>query len=185
MLRAVALSLVLAATAACSAAEDKAADNDDPRAVYAAKYQDKILPNLKLADVNGDAADMVGADYDGKKPLIVNLWATWCTPCVKEMPSLYKLQQSGKAYVVAVTTDRMQDRITTFLSEHNLKDLNVRWDRGSKTLREAGFAVPALPVTFILTPAKDGGYMVRSTEMGEREWDHPTMWEKIVKVTGE
>jgi len=179
MLKMLPAVLVLGLLSACWAEEEA-----DPRAEYAAQYKGRVLDNIMLADVNGNPQKLVPDDYDPSKPLVVNLWATWCTPCVKEMPSLYRLQQSGNAYVIAVTSDRKDERVRDFLAEHNLKNLNVRWDKSSKGMREAGMAVPALPVTFILRQEGEG-FVVKSAEMGEREWDHPKMLKKIMRVFGE
>jgi thiol-disulfide isomerase/thioredoxin len=113
---------------------------------------------------------------------VVNLWATWCTPCIKEMPSLLDLHQSGEAVVVAVSTDRMTERVGTFLTQHGLNDLPVRIDPGARALRAADLTPPALPITFIVRRQPDGTFVIKGAELGEREWAHPTMRRKIRQV---
>jgi thiol-disulfide isomerase/thioredoxin len=50
------------------------------------------LPDVELAELNGQPASLA-AVADGK-PLVVNLWATWCPPCIREMPVLETAQQN-------------------------------------------------------------------------------------------
>ena len=60
------------------------------------------LPDLSFAD--GTGHDLRLATLTGK-PVLINLWATWCGPCIAELPSLMKLAQGGKINVVAISQD--------------------------------------------------------------------------------
>jgi thiol-disulfide isomerase/thioredoxin len=65
----------------------------------------KPAPTAGFVDANGKA--MTLADFKGQ-PVLVNLWATWCAPCKKEMPTLAALQKAyeGKIKVVALSIDK-------------------------------------------------------------------------------
>jgi thiol-disulfide isomerase/thioredoxin len=57
--------------------------------------------------------------YRGK-PIIINFWATWCPPCVQEMPMLDALHKSGDAVVIGVATDEAAD-VKAFIERYKLK----------------------------------------------------------------
>ena len=70
------------------------------------RKEPEVLPEIKFQDEEGKERTL--ADWRGKVVLL-NLWATWCVPCRKEMPALDRLQQelgSDKFEVVAVSVDR-------------------------------------------------------------------------------
>ncbi len=76
-------------------------------------------PDTPILDAQGHAIRLA----DLKAPvLVVNLWATWCAPCVKEMPTLARLQAAypGRLVVAPVSMDRLADRekARTFIAEH-------------------------------------------------------------------
>src|SRR4051812_43553835 len=69
-------------------------------------HKGKPAPDVAFKDPDG--GDISISDFKGT-PVLVNLWATWCAPCVKELPTLDKLAQShdvdGELWVVAVSQD--------------------------------------------------------------------------------
>ncbi len=121
-----------------------------------------------------DGKDLTFASFSGKVTL-VNLWATWCAPCRKEMPALDRLQAtrgSADFEVVTVNVDtRNPERADTFLDEIGVARL-ARYKENSGTflqdMKKAGRA-PGLPATILLD--RDGcelGFL-----MGPAEWDRP------------
>ena len=68
------------------------------------------------------------ADFKGK-PVLVNLWATWCAPCVKELPTLDRLAGAGKLKVVAVSQDDAPHAsVVAFLKAHQIGTLEPYQD---------------------------------------------------------
>jgi thiol-disulfide isomerase/thioredoxin len=124
------------------------------------------LPEVKFQDATGKERTL--ADWRGKI-VLVNLWATWCLPCRKEMPALDRLQNemgSDKFEVVAVSVDRTGlAGARKFLDEAKAGKLALYADgtaRLASTLRAAG-----LPATLLLD--RKGREIGRL--LGPAEWD--------------
>jgi thiol-disulfide isomerase/thioredoxin len=120
-------------------------------------------------DGKGQPADM--APYRGKV-LLVNLWATWCAPCIKELPSLGALQQElgGDAFqVVTIAIDeRDPSKIEPFLASHGAADLPVLIDR-DRTI-ETVAQVIALPTSLLVD--RDG--KAKAMVTGDACWNSGT-----------
>lgn len=126
------------------------------------------LPAAPFLDAEGRERTL--ADWKGKVVLL-NLWATWCAPCRKEMPALDRLQASlgsEKFEVVAVSVDRTGiEGAKKFLDQVNVRNLKLLADpkaRMATTLQAAG-----LPATLLID--KDGKEIGRL--LGDAEWDSP------------
>jgi len=108
------------------------------------------------------------ADYQGKYVLL-NFWATWCTPCRVEMPSLDRLQArlGGDQFEVVpvATSHNPQAAIDRFWTEAEIENLPVLLDP-SRALA-ADFGALSLPLTIILNP--EGREVARL--IGDAEWD--------------
>ena len=124
------------------------------------------LPEVKFLDAAGKERTL--ADWRGKVVLL-NLWATWCLPCRKEMPALDRLQRemgSDKFQVVAVSVDRTGlPGAKKFLADTGAETLALYADptaRMATTLRAAG-----LPATLLLD--RQGRELGRL--LGPAEWD--------------
>jgi thiol-disulfide isomerase/thioredoxin len=131
------------------------------------KFAGTPIPAMQFADPAGKALDL--AAQDG--PVLLNLWATWCGPCVKEMPQLDALAGTleGEVRVITVSQDvRGGEVVTPFFAKAGLKRLEPWLDP------EAGLSAQftpegALPLT-ILFDAR-GKEVLRVT--GGYEWDSP------------
>ena len=115
----------------------------------------KTLPILTFKDANG--ADKSLADWRGRTVLL-NLWATWCVPCRKEMPALDALQAQlgGPNFeVVTVNIDtRDLEKPKTWLKEVGVSKLNYYADPAAKTfqdLKAIGRAF-GMPTTMLISP---------------------------------
>uniref|UniRef100_A0A973WT78 TlpA family protein disulfide reductase n=2 Tax=Bradyrhizobium quebecense TaxID=2748629 RepID=A0A973WT78_9BRAD len=95
------------------------------------------LPDLTFEDANGQPKKL--SDWRGKT-VLVNLWATWCVPCRKEMPALDSLQTKlgGKDFeVVAINIDtRDPDKPKNFLKEASLTNLGYFSDQKAKVFQD-------------------------------------------------
>jgi len=93
----------------------------------------KGTPAPDAAFANGDGEQTTLAEIADGKPLLVNLWASWCAPCVKELPTLDKVAQAhridGELGVVAVSQDNgPRTSVEAFLRKLNVKDLGAYQD---------------------------------------------------------
>jgi thiol-disulfide isomerase/thioredoxin len=125
------------------------------------------IPALQVADPAGKVLDL-GAQ-DG--PVLINLWATWCAPCVKEMPQLDRLagELDGEVRVITVSQDvRGGEVVTPFFAKGGYARLEP-WLDPDAALSAQFTPEGALPLT-ILFDAK-GREVLRVT--GGYEWDSP------------
>lgn len=119
--------------------------------------------------VDGEGREVRLADYKGKVVLL-NFWATWCAPCVKELPSLARLQakQGDDGLVVmAVNLDRKKGdlSIEDALKEYGADTLEPYADANQKLMR--AFRIAGLPTTILID--REGREIGRRE--GEAEWD--------------
>lgn len=107
------------------------------------------------------------SDFKGK-PLLVNLWATWCAPCVVELPSLQKLkdQYGDKMQVIAVSVDAGKDEkaISSFLEKRGIGDFAAYSDKDSALSRKVN--IRGLPTSFLV--GRDGLILYRFE--GDADW---------------
>ena len=113
------------------------------------------LPDLAFEDADGKPRKL--SDWRGKT-VLVNLWATWCVPCRREMPALEGLQEklAGPNFeVVAINIDtRDPDKVRNFLKEANLTRLGYFNDQKAKVfqdLKTIGRAL-GMPTSVLVDP---------------------------------
>ena len=106
-------------------------------------------------------------DYRGKT-VVLNFWATWCPPCVEEMPSLIELQKQvpGNVVILAVSTDVDEGAYKQFVRDHHVDLVTVR-DAANKS--NALYGTYKFPETYIID--KDG--KIRRKFIGAVEWTSP------------
>ena len=108
------------------------------------------------------------ADFKGK-PLLVNLWASWCAPCVKELPTIDKLARSGKLHVLAVSEDDGPHvSVVAFLKAHGVSTLQSYQD--PKMALSGALGPDTVLPTSILFDA-DGKEVWRY--VGDLDWTSP------------
>jgi thiol-disulfide isomerase/thioredoxin len=131
----------------------------------------KLSPTPELAGIV--VSDDQGADVDlGRykgKALLVNIWATWCPPCVAEMPSLNRLQAklgSDQFAVVTVAVDEPNiAAVQAFMAKYQLDHLPVLLDANRAI--DSHIRMPSLPASLLVSP--EGKILARFT--GENKWD--------------
>ncbi|MBC7598900.1 MAG: TlpA family protein disulfide reductase [Polaromonas sp.] len=90
------------------------------------------LPTLALTNLQGVTVDL--AQFEGK-PTVVNLWATWCPPCVREMPVLHEAQAQNPAVnFVFINQGESAQRVEGWLAARNLSLRNVLLDTKGEAL---------------------------------------------------
>ncbi|WP_131118213.1 thiol:disulfide interchange protein TlpA [Lichenihabitans psoromatis] len=142
-------------------------------------------PVPALAFKTADGSAMTLADFKGKTVLL-NLWATWCVPCRKEMPALDRLQAklgSDDFQVVAINIDTAKlDRPKQFLQDTGVTRLPLYTDATAtvfQTLRADGQAL-GLPTTMLIDPHGCG----IGTMAGPAEWDSADAEKLIAAAKG-
>jgi len=157
-----ALLSVLLALARASATE--------PPANFAIHETPQTVPEISFQDADGKPKTL--ADFAGKVVLL-NIWATWCAPCRKEMPTLDRLQAElgGPDFeVVALSVDRKGPEVVRkFYDEIGIKHLALNIDTSSKAM----FALGAVGLPLTLLIDREGREVGRV--IGPAEWDSPEM----------
>lgn len=141
-------------------------------AVASGNLMDKVpasdASNFTLMSAHGK--DISLSDYKGKFVLL-NFWATWCPPCVKEMPALNKLHNKlHSKYNFEVVGVHVGPALATV--KQFLKDKPVSFDIViDKSMALSSWPVSGLPTTFLISPS--GKILYKAT--GEREWGSAEM----------
>ncbi|EHL96750.1 redoxin family protein [Acetobacteraceae bacterium AT-5844] len=139
----------------------------------------KPVPPLTFTDAEGKPYDL--GDFDGRM-LLVNLWATWCAPCVAEMPALDRAQQALEAEgwsVLPLSSDRGgKAQVEPFYQRTGLKHLRIWLDPRGAAGRQLG--ARGLPTTVIIDRQRRE---VARLE-GEAEWDSPDMLARLRALAG-
>jgi thiol-disulfide isomerase/thioredoxin len=108
--------------------------------------------------------------------VVLNLWATYCAPCVEELPSLLALQQKMPALaVVAVSTDQDDAVYRKFLAQHHVDVLTVR-DADQKVNQMYGTVL--IPETYII----DRQGVIRRKFIGAQDWTSGEIVEYLTKL---
>ncbi|MCA3561729.1 MAG: TlpA family protein disulfide reductase [Aestuariivirga sp.] len=120
-----------------------------PLAAFLIHPAPKPLPGLSFQDGTGNPLTL--ADWKGRVVLL-NLWATWCAPCRKEMPDLSKLEKelgSGEFEVVAISVDRKgAEASAAFLQETGVGNLRLYVEPSTKIVTDVQSA--GLPATLLI-----------------------------------
>ena len=128
------------------------------------------VPEIRFK--NAEERDLTLADFRGKVVLL-NIWATWCVPCRKEMPALDRLQaQLGDDdfVVLPLSIDRAGlPAVRRFYEELGLQKLGIYIDASGAAPRALG--APGVPTTLLID--RQGREIAR--KMGAAEWDGPEM----------
>ena len=123
--------------------------------------EDVPLNNMAINEIPKPISSIIFEDFSGKeinindyreKLVIVNFWATWCTPCKKEMPSLDRLYQSDNfknLQIFAVNTEQPnKSKTMKFFEDLNIKKLEIFFDSNLNFVKE--FKLRGVPTTVLI-----------------------------------
>jgi len=132
------------------------------------------LDKIKLSDLNHQPISLT--QYQGKT-IFINFWATWCKPCLKEMPSIEEAQNilQNEKIIFLMASGESAEQIKDFNTGHDYKFNYVRIENSEE------INVQALPTTFIFNSV---GNLVFS-ETGVRKWDEKNNIDLILKIAKE
>ena len=123
------------------------------------------LPVSSIIDASGNAVAL--ADFAGK-PLIVNFWATWCAPCIHELPALNRAAGllAEDAVLLLVSVDRGgAEKAAPFLQERGIESVRTAYD--PKSVWARALSLRGLPSTLIISGDQTSVWLVS----GPAEWD--------------
>lgn len=137
-------------------------------------------PDVAYVTANGETALLTNLKG---KVLVVNFWATWCAPCVKELPSLDRLAgqlDPDRFHVLVLSNDRGgETKAKPFLDDLGIMNLAADLDPKSKLARALGLR--GLPTTFVFDA---NGRAIAKLE-GLAEWDAPEVVDWLEAVAAE
>jgi thiol-disulfide isomerase/thioredoxin len=140
-----------------------------PTAITTGAAEDIKQASAQFEDLEGNTVTL--ADYKGKRVLL-NFWATWCRPCIAEMPSLQRTREilEKENYVFLLASDQPVGTIRSFVERKGLEFNFLKYKGSLSDLR-----INALPTTFIYN---EEGEEVDKI-IGATEWDAPEMIRKL------
>lgn len=115
----------------------------------------KVAPDFEVYDEDGNAIKL--SDFKGKKPVVVNIWASWCGPCKEEMPyfedAMKKYGDDVEILMVNLTDGEREtkEKALNYLEENNL-DMKIVFD--TKFSAANAYVVQSIPRTIFID--KDG-----------------------------
>ena len=124
-------------------------------------------PDVVYADASGNEVRL--SDYRGQV-ILVNFWATWCGPCVEEMPALNRLQaeMGGDEFqVVTISLDRSLDDAVSFFERYDLAELPIIHDTHLASFTR--IQTPGLPTSILYDrQGREIGRLTAPAEWGQR-----------------
>lgn len=135
----------------------------------------EVLRDATLQGLNGPSRRL--AEYRGR-PLLINVWASWCGPCVQEMASLERLawrEDRLPFSVIGISTDDYADKALAFLNRSNA---TIRHFIDHDLQMENMLGASTIPLTVLV----DANGRVLDKIYGAREWDSPDSMQLISRL---
>jgi thiol-disulfide isomerase/thioredoxin len=131
-------------------------------------------PTLQFSD--GERPVSLSA-FEGKY-VLANFWATWCAPCIQEMPALHRLSEKlekKSVVVVAISQDEAGPaQVRPFVEKLKLSRLTILYDMEKSAIQ--AYALRGLPTTFLISPT---GMLLARLE-GSAAWDEGALAEQVI-----
>lgn len=125
------------------------------------------IPSTAFDDAEGEPTSLQELRGDW---MIVNIWATWCAPCIAELPSLNQLATDyPNIKVVAISVDRNAEDALDFLNQIGADNLPLYHDNTFAIAGKDALAANGIPLTVIYAP--NGAEIARI--QGEADWQSP------------
>jgi cytochrome c biogenesis protein CcmG/thiol:disulfide interchange protein DsbE len=137
------------------------------QAVVRSHMVGKPAPEMALEGVAG-VPGLSNADLQTGRPVLVNLFASWCLPCAVEAPQLKVLQAKGVTLVGIAVRDQPAD-VEGFLAKHGNPFARIGQDPGGRMM--IGFGASGVPETYVI----DGRGVIRYQHLGEIRAEHVPM----------
>jgi len=162
IIRKISIALLFGIFACKGGAKDKSASHT---------LKDREIDKIRLKDLNGEPIRL--EKYKGKT-IFINFWATWCKPCIEEMPTIEKAQNilQNEEVIFLLASGETAEEINVFRNTHDYV-FNYARIENSEELN-----IQTLPTTFIFNPE---GKLIFS-EMGYRKWDEKNNIDMIRKT---
>jgi len=125
-----------------------------------------------------DAQNKIALSQYRGQVVVLNFWATWCAPCVEELPSLVEMQRRMKpkgVTVLAVSVDVDDNAYRRFVKDHNVNLLTIR-DPGQKS--SALYGTHLFPETYVI----DRNGVMRRKFIGAVDWTEPEITDFLGKL---
>ncbi|SOB80122.1 Thiol-disulfide isomerase or thioredoxin [Sphingomonas guangdongensis] len=134
----------------------------------------EAAPDHPFADAGGKTRRL--ADFRGR-PVLVNLWATWCAPCIRELPTLDRLaaRDGARLHVLAISQDMDAAKVAPFVAARGLKSLATYTD---PKMAWTPAVTATLPTTILYDSAGREAFRV----VGELDWAGPEAAKAIAGV---
>ncbi len=143
------------------------------------KMEREGIPEFELKDIESRVFHL---DQVKGKVLIVNFWATWCDPCVREFPSMLRLVDhfKGEVQLVAISSDTDLNDIQNFLSafDGHRENVHILWDPAFTVAKM--FGTLKLPESYIV----NRDLKLHRKIVGLESWDHEAVLDFMKGVVG-
>ncbi|MGS0694984.1 TlpA family protein disulfide reductase [Shewanella sp. 0m-4] len=137
----------------------------------------RSVPEVKFTDTKGDEISL--KQFKGKL-VLVNLWATWCAPCIKEIPQMENIRQVNKnndLVVVPISIDEESDKVQAFLERHKLGHYQT-WLDPKKSIDQV-MPADVVPATYVF----DGSGNLVGFLRGYLDWGDKEVQPYLEKLT--
>ena len=140
--------------------------------------QGKAFPSLEVENHDGKTISLASLDAEY---MLINFWATWCPPCIKEMPDLDRLQsyfEPNFLKIVPISVDQQKSLAIVFYAEQGFQNLKLYYDADKMAMSEK--LITGLPVTYLV----DRNFKIHARLEGITKWDHPDVIKDLKEIMG-